>query len=112
MISKPWDKPPWFSSYEDNNFGEIFYDLIRLYKPKKVVELGTKAGYSAYHIAKGLKKNRQGTLDCFDLWEDFPFNPKPQSLAEENLKEFKDIIKLHHRNVLGAEKLFKSIDIL
>ena len=109
---KKWENPPWYSSYEENNYGELFYSLIRIYQPEKVVELGTKAGYSAYHIARGLKANRKGTLDCYDLWEDYQFNSVPKSVAEENLKEFKNIIKFTLRNAIGVDRKYKEIDIL
>ncbi|MBI2634993.1 MAG: class I SAM-dependent methyltransferase [Parcubacteria group bacterium] len=106
------ENPPWYSSYEKNNYGDLFYALMRIYKPKKVVELGTKAGYSAYHIARGLKDNRRGTLDCYDLWERYEFKSVPKSVAEKNLKKFKDIIKLKQRDAIGVNKLYKKIDIL
>lgn len=105
-------KPQWFSSYEKNNYGELFYSLMRIYRPKKVIELGTKAGYSAYHIARGLKDNHQGSLYCYDLWEKYPFNSFPKKSAEKNLKEFKDIISLTLQDVAGVEKKHQTVDIL
>lgn len=102
--------PTWHSSYEKNNYGEIFYSLIRIYQPNKVVELGTKAGYSAYHMARGLKANGKGTLDCYDLWENYQFSSVPKSVAEDNLKEFKDIINLRQRDAIGVDKLYKTVD--
>lgn len=109
-------KPPWFSSYEENNYGELFYSFIRIYKPQKIVELGTKAGYSAYHMARGLKANGQGTLDCFDLWEKYTeyygFGFITKSVAEHNLREYKSIINLELRDALDVDKKYQSIDIL
>jgi len=110
--NRSWEKPPWYSSYEKNNYGELFYSLMRIYQPKKVVELGTKAGYSAYHIARGLQANGKGSLDCYDLWEDYQFHSVPQSTTADNLKEFKDIITLNQRNAIGVQKLYSKIDIL
>ncbi len=104
--------PPWYSSYEKNNYGELFYALMRIYKPEKVVELGTKAGYSAYHITRGLKANGRGSLDCYDLWKKYEFNSVPKSVAEENLKEFKNIISLNLRDAVGVDKIYKTVDIL
>lgn len=104
--------PPWYSSYEKNNYGDFFYSLMRLYQPEKVVELGTKAGFSAYHIARGLKANGKGSLDCYDLWENYQFNSVPQSTAQENLKEFKDLISFKLANVIGVEREYQTVDIL
>lgn len=107
-----WEKSPWYSSYEKNNYGDIFYGLIRVYKPKTVVELGTKAGYSAYHIARALKDNKKGRLDCYDLWEKYEFHSVPKSVAQENLNEFKTIVQLKQRDAIGVDMLYKKIDIL
>ncbi len=104
--------PTWYSSYEKNNYGDFFYALIRLYQPEKVVELGTKAGYSAYHIARGLKANGKGTLDCYDLWEKYQFKSVPRSVAQKNLGQFSDILQLELRNAIGVDKKYKTVDIL
>ncbi len=112
MTNNVWTHPPWYSSYEQNNYGELFYALMRVYQPEKVVELGTKAGYSAYHIARGLRANGKGTLDCYDLWEKYEFNSVPKSVAQENLKEFKDIVSLTLRDAIGVDQEYKQIDIL
>lgn len=104
--------PPWRSSYEENNYGDFFYSLVRVYQPEKVVELGTKAGYSAYHIARGLKANGSGSLDCYDLWEKYEFKSVPKSVAEKNLKKFRDIITLEQRDVVGAHELYGKIDLV
>lgn len=108
--------PRWHSSYEENNYGDFFYSLMRVYQPEKVVELGTKDGYSAYHIARGLKANGRGTLDCYDLWENFIENYGldyiSKSVAQENLKEFKDIITLKLNEAIGVDKEYEMIDIL
>ena len=112
-MKKTWgSKPPWYSSYEKSGYGELFYSLVRIYRPSKVVELGTKAGYRAYHIAKALKANKKGGLDCFDLWEKYAFTCVPKSLAQKNLAEFADIISLKQINVVGVKKRYQSIDIL
>ncbi|MBF8249482.1 MAG: putative SAM-dependent methyltransferase [Candidatus Levybacteria bacterium] len=111
-VRKNWANPPWYSSYEKNNYGDFFYALMRVYQPEKVVELGTKAGYSAYHMARGLKDNGKGTLDCYDLWEEYEFNSVPRSVAEKNLKKFKNIVSFNLRDAVGADKKYKEIDIL
>lgn len=104
--------PPWYSSYEKNNYGDLFYGLIRVYKPKKVIELGTKAGFSAYHIARALKANGKGRLFCYDLWEKYPFRSVSMSVAKKNLRKFSKIIKFTPRDAVGVHKLHKSADIL
>jgi predicted O-methyltransferase YrrM len=111
-MNRPWDKPPWYSSYEKNNYGDLFYALVRIYKPKKVVELGTKAGYSAYHIARALRANGKGHLYCYDLWEKYPFSSVPKSVAQKNLRKYEDIVKFKLNDARKVYKLHKSVDIL
>lgn len=106
------NNPPWRSSYEQNNYGEFFYSLMRVYQPEKVVELGTLAGYSAYHMARGLRANGKGTLDCYDLWEEYESYSVPKFEAEENLNEFSDIVSLKSRNVIDVDQLYETVDIL
>jgi hypothetical protein len=104
----------WKSSYEEYDYGSVFYGLIRAIKPLLVVELGTKAGYSAFYIAKALKENGKGKIHCYDLWEKYQYNSTPIKEAEDNLKEFikEGIITLNQRDVLGVDKDYESIDIL
>lgn len=110
-------KPTWYSSYEENNYGDFFYALMRIYQPEKVVELGTEAGYSAYHMARGLKANGKGHLFCYDLWEKYDaqkygFYAVSKSTTEENLKEFSTFISLNLEDALGISEQFAGIDIL
>ena len=102
----------WYSSYEKNNYGEFFYALTRIYQPSKVVELGTKAGYSAYHIARGLQANGKGQLYCYDLWEKYPYASVPKSVAQNNLKKFKGLVHFKLSNAIEIHKLHKTVDIL
>lgn len=106
----------WHSSYEKNNYGDLFCALMQVYQPEKVVELGTRAGYSAYHIARGLATNGHGTLDCYDLWErnveHYGREYLSQSATEKNLKEFRHIITLELRDALGVEAKYEMVDIV
>lgn len=80
-----------------------------------MVELGTRAGYSAYYIARALKENIHGTLDCYDLWENNIENMGSKiskKLAEGNLREFKKIITLNLKDATGLEKEYETVDIL
>ena len=46
--------------------GQTLYALIRATKPQRVLELGTRFGCSATHIAAALVKNESGSLVCVD----------------------------------------------
>ena len=101
----------WQSSYEPNNFGSLFYSLVRAYKPSLVVELGTKAGYSAFFMAKAMKENGKGKLHCYDLWEKYQFTSCPIAKARDNLKGFENIT-LNQQSAEGVDKKYESVDML
>ncbi len=102
----------WQSSYEPNHFGDIFYSLVRVLKPKIIVELGTKAGYSAYYMAKALRNNGFGAIDCYDLWELYEFTSCPLEKTKKNISEFADIISLKKQDVENVHEKYNSVDIL
>jgi len=115
--SNDWRKKEslkWKSSYEEYDYGSVFYGLTRVTKPLLVVELGTKAGYSAFYVAKALKENGKGEIHCYDLWERYQYNSTPINETEENLKEFiqDGIVTLNQRDVLGVDENYESVDIL
>jgi len=61
------------SSYIKNNYGAVLLSLIIGKKPYICIELGVLDGYSAAHIASGLRFNKEsfgidGKLLCWDLW--------------------------------------------
>ncbi|MBI2043089.1 class I SAM-dependent methyltransferase [Candidatus Pacearchaeota archaeon] len=111
---KKLEESKWKSSYEENDYGSVFYGLVRALKPKLIVELGTKNGYSAFHIARALKENGFGNIHCYDLWEKYQYSSCPISIAKENLKEFINsgaaILKL--KDAKDVHRDFDSVDIL
>jgi hypothetical protein len=62
------------SSYLEHNFGPFFQKAVQMFGPKRIVEFGLLDGYSTEYLLNGLIYNGFGKLDCFDLFEDFPFN--------------------------------------
>ncbi len=102
----------WLSSYEINNYGDLFYGIVKLIKPKKIVELGVKGGFSVFFMAKALKENGFGNIDAYDLWEKYPYSSCPKTHAEDNLKEVLDVVNLFQEDVIGVEKRYESVDIL
>jgi hypothetical protein len=105
-------KSKWLSTYEINNYGDLLYEIIKLFKPEKIVELGVKAGYSTYFMAKAVKENGFGEIDSYDLWEKYPFSSCPKAQAEENLKEVLDVVNLFQEDAIGVDKKYESADVL
>jgi predicted O-methyltransferase YrrM len=86
------------SSYKENNYGEVFYNLITTYPPSIAVELGVLDGYSLRYIAAGLKKNKLGHIDAYDLFEDYEFKHGNQlevqsMLIKEGLQDYVTLFK-------------------
>lgn len=100
------------TSWDKHDYSLLFYGLVRGQRPSICVELGTYAGYSAFQIGSALKHNGFGVLDCYDLWEKYPFNKVPMSVARDNLKNLP--VNLHQEDALEAHKHydFMSIDLL
>lgn len=104
------------SSYQQNNYGLLFEAIIRIYKPEHCLELGCLNGYSGIHIARGLKKNKNGKLLIIDLFEDYPYNKCSLKEAKENFAKYKvlDFVKFIKGDVFEECKKipFTKIDFL
>lgn len=101
------------SSYIENNFGEIFYELVRIKSPKTVVELGVLDGYSTTHLADGLLDNAHGSLHAYDLFEDYPFKHSKYEEVKDRLKKYK-FVELHKQDAFTVSDLYgnDSVDFL
>lgn len=61
--------------------GRLIYSLVRIHKPKLIVEFGTSMGISAIHIAAAIQDNGFGKLITTEL------NSKKVKIATDNMKE-------------------------
>ena len=62
------------SSYKDHGYGYLFYVLVRLLKPARCVEFGVLHGFSLMSIAAALRDNEHGSIQGFDLFEEYPYH--------------------------------------
>jgi predicted O-methyltransferase YrrM len=91
------------SSYEKNNYAEVFYSIVTAWRPVNCVELGVLHGYSTLAIGEGLRAvsfppyNVRSHLSAYDLFEDYPFNHgKPREVQQKiNEAGLQDFITLH-----------------
>lgn len=108
------------SSYKQNQYGRIFQNLVKRFKPKKAVELGVLDGYSTIYIVSGLKVNKDlydicGHLDSYDLWEEYSYKhgdmlEVQRILDIENLSNY---VTLYKGNAFEVhEKYGQEIDFL
>jgi len=49
--------------------GEFLYALVRVMKPKRILETGTHKGWSATYMALALRHNKEGHLDTIEFEE-------------------------------------------
>ena len=84
------------SSYKKNNYSEVFYSIVREFQPNIAVELGILDGYSTCAIAKGIKDNKFGKLESYDLFEDYPYKHGIQEEVQKmiNKRDLQDSVSL------------------
>lgn len=103
------------SSYKQNNYGQLFYDIVRLNRPERCVEIGVSFGYSTMHIAAALRDNQYGFLWAYDLFRDEPIVRTVARLANlELLVDWMALHQLHATDVPDRQTLgvnFVHIDI-
>lgn len=92
------------SSYQQNNYGDVFKAMIYAFKPSQCVELGVLHGYSSYHMAQGLKENGYGKLDSYDLFEDYQYNHGTMDEVKQNLGDLNDLVTLHRLDAFQAHE--------
>lgn len=102
------------SSYSDNNYGDVFYYLIKSFKPKNIVELGTYYGYSALHIAKALsEQDYNSKFTIIDLWDRYLYNHCDKVITINNFKKNK-LLDINNVNLNfiqnDALKCYKDFD--
>lgn len=81
--------------------GIILYELVRALKPDLVVEIGSRYGCSASHIAAALEANERGRLICVDNKAD---GVVPLVGMADNLREFVELVEAN-----GAEWVEKDM---
>lgn len=88
--------------------GRIIYSLIRINKPKLVVEFGTSMGISAIHIASALKDNGFGKLITTELNEN-KINQAKENISQAHLN---DLVEFRLGDALKILSNISNIDIL
>lgn len=61
------------SSYKENGYQYLFFGLVRLLKPQKIIEIGVLQGFSLLSMACGLKGNGSGSVIGYDLFDEYQF---------------------------------------
>ena len=99
-----WDKPldpdkPGYTSFNDAGIetetGEFLYAMVRLLKPKNVLETGTHWGVGASYMGQALKDNHDGHLDTIE------FLPEIHQRAKQRIETLglNDWVTCHYGDV-------------
>lgn len=76
------------SSYQLNDYGDVLYYLVKSFKPRTVVELGSYQGYSAIHILSALsEQSYNSSFTSIDLYEKYIYEHSTQKVVLNNLKK-------------------------
>lgn len=109
------------SSYAVNHYAEVFTAIVRAFRPMSCVELGTLEGYSAIAIAQGLIANhvqgeKPGHLDCYDLFEKYPYRHSTLEQAKANIAAagVNEVVSLYEEDAVIAHNYHEpdSVDLL
>jgi predicted O-methyltransferase YrrM len=111
--------------YGTEDFSIYLYSIIKMMKPKTVLELGTGLGISTLWAAIALEENKNGTIHTIDDGSDWS-NFKVQKFFFENYYrdsyheyisnlistfQFNDVIHFHHEKINEASE-FDNLDII
>ena len=84
-MSKKYNNPEIESSYRLNDLGFTLYEIVRQYKPEKIVEFGVLHGYSTVAMAMALQDNKRGRIYAYDIWTKYPYKNAKMSETATNI---------------------------
>ena len=90
--------------------GQILYALVRVIKPKVVMELGVYHGASTCHIASALVKNRKGAVTSIDLADDSGGMIPAALMKKVTLKQADGLTELEAADDDSIDLLFEDMD--
>lgn len=102
------------SAYKDHGYGFLFYALARAFKPAACVELGVYQGFSLLATAAALRDNARGTIEGFDLFEDYPFRHESFARVSSSIRAngLESRARIHKADALQAHEAFAAVDWL
>jgi len=105
-----------YSSYTENDFGEILYNTTIAFPPYIAIEIGVLEGFSTIAISKALSFLKVGHLHSYDLWEDYPYRHSTQEEVQKTIDKLglSDFVTLHKKDAFQVHKGYedKSVDLL
>ena len=96
----------WDGTSSEMAMAELLYSLVRMLKPKLVVETGCYTGHSTYYLAMAVKKNDYGRVISIDIELDCI------NKARERCAGFEDVCEIRHGNVCGGLPELEAADFI
>ena len=93
----------------------LLYKIVKDFKPKKIIELGTGRGKTTITMALVLKELGEGNIDSYDLWIDKYWGDKEACLNLFKRWDVDNLISLNHLDFYDWIKLpveDRNFDIL
>ena len=84
------------------------YDIVKNFRPKKIVEFGPGRGQTTITMALALKELEEGKIDSYDLWVDEYWGDKENCLNEFKTWNVDNLITLEHLDFYDWIKLPKK----
>ena len=101
------------SSYQQNNYDELFSALVAVHKPKVIVECGVLNGFSLLAMVES--SDPRSDIFAYDLFEDYEFKHGQQKEVQNLLDvNFHKNVKLVKQDAIEAARNHedKSVDFL
>ena len=83
-------QPDIYSSYKENDLGQVLYDTVIKYKPKKIVEFGCLYGYSTISMAQAIRDlDMGGEIIAYDLWDKYQYRHTQMQVTQKSIDDYK-----------------------
>ena len=102
------------SSYKESGYQYLFYGLVRLLKPEKIIEIGVLQGFSLLAMASALKVNGRGAIKGYDLFDEYEYKNDRMTnvLSRVNSTNLHPFASLRKCDAYKVCKIERQADIL
>ena len=102
------------SSYKESGYQYLFYALVRLLSPHKICEIGVLQGFSLLSMASALKKNNQGEISGYDLFDDYEFKNERMINVQSRIDKagLSEFAKIKRQDAFSVSLEVEKTDIL
>lgn len=102
------------SSYKESGYQYLFYAFVRLLSPNRICEIGVLQGFSLLSLASALKKNNQGEILGYDLFDDYEFKNERMINVQSRIDKagLSEFAKIKKKDAFSVSLEVEEVDIL